>query len=44
MDSYAKKHHGPRWPPHFHNFHILTESLEQAKLDIAVNYTDEPAV
>ena len=36
----------PPWPPHFHDFHILTDSLEQAKQDIfiAVNYFDEPAV
>ena len=27
-----KYHHGPSWPPHFHDFHILTDSLEQAKL------------
>ena len=32
MDSYAKNDHGPPWPPHFHNVHILTDSLEQAKL------------
>ena len=35
MDIYAKKkHYGPPWPPHFNDFHILTDSLEQAKLDI----------
>ena len=34
MDDYAKKNpHGPQWPPHVHDFHILTESLEPAKLD-----------
>ena len=34
MDIYAKNHPGPPWPPHFHDFHILTDSLEQAKLDL----------
>ena len=29
-----KNHHDPPWPPHFHDFHILTDWLEQAKLDI----------
>ena len=29
-----ENHHGPPWTPHFHNFHILTDSLEQAKVDI----------
>ena len=24
----------PRWPHHFQNFHILTDSVKQAKLDI----------
>ena len=25
---------GPPWPPHFQDFHIFTDWLEQAKLDI----------
>ena len=41
-----KKPSWPPRPPHLHDLHILTDSLEQAKLDlfIAVNYADEPAV
>ena len=27
-------HPGPRWPPHFNNFHILSDLVKQAKLDI----------
>ena len=43
MDIHAKKKTSwPPRPPQVQNFHILTESLELAKLD--VNYTDEPAV
>ena len=29
-----KKSLWPPWTPHFHDFHILTASLEEAKLDI----------
>ena len=29
-----KKTSWPQWPPYFQNFHILTYSVEQAKLDI----------
>ena len=29
-----KKPSGLPWPSHFHNLHILTDSLEQAKLDL----------
>ena len=29
-----KKHHGPPGPPNFHDFHIWTDSLEQATLDV----------
>ena len=28
-----KTHHCPPWPPHLIDFHILTDSLEQPKLD-----------
>ena len=35
MDIYAKKINPlwPPWPPHSYDFHILTDSLEQAKLN-----------
>ena len=29
-----QKHHGPPGPPNFHDFHIWTDSLEQATLDV----------
>ena len=45
----SKKNHG-KWIVLLKNImapdgpHILTDSLEQAKLDIIVDYTDKPAV
>ena len=35
MDIYAKKKQAwPPYPRHFYDLHILTGSLEQAKLDL----------
>ena len=34
MDIYSKKTAWPPWPPHFNDLHILTDLLEQAKLDL----------
>ena len=31
----------PQWHLHFHDFHILTDSLDQAKLDIIYCYSEK---
>ena len=34
----------PPWPLHFQDFHILTDSLDQAKLDIIYCYSEKTAL
>ena len=42
MNIYAyKKRYGPHEPLHFHDFHIVTDSLDQAKLDKIFCYSEK---